>query len=357
MSILAACVPPMAGSGGTSRTALWPWMGWEGQYDTAQPTPETLEEFRVVHQKSTSLYTSDEAKGPGSCDELRIALDVKFKGIEPGEGVEIDEGIFDVSVDPALPIERGVIANPLETSLVALGRPVTVTVRPKGRPQLTRTLQHTFGVECEQTIKARSDTEYGLHGKDGNDASSARDASGGTSGDDARDGGVIEADAAWVQLAGKRYVLVVARVQDRKDGTLQPPRTAIALAPPDYKITLEARGQAGGSGGDGGYGGCTSNGGDGGAGGDGGSGGPITVRVSDQAILASLVIDADPGRAGEGGDPGKVEQGCGRLHEGARGKSGSPGAKAGAVTTKVVPVAQLELMKKAVAATTALQVK
>lgn len=320
-----------------------PWEGWHNVGEHP-PTVSDIQELELV----PDLDGRDE----DPCGDLAFKVNMKVKGYARVEGTEIDPRIFEVSVDPALPVDGNTIAYPYSKTLVPFGRPVTLSLAVKGRPDLTRTLQKTFGTDCYQTISASG--QGGVSGDDGKDDGST--AGFGYTGSNGTDAGTIEAEASWVEVTGgKRHILVVAKV-DQKDkyGEAKPTETVIALVGADEKVTLSAHGGDGGEGGHGAFGGCKRDGGDGGDGGIGGLGGNITLRVSDKALLERIEIDAAAGKGGAGGAPGRVD--CSSHAAGNNGRRGKNGSRDGTVTTKVVPSSELSLVRKVAATNSRLRV-
>lgn len=319
---------------------------WEGWNNVGEHPPT------VADIQQLELVSDTGGRDEDPCGALNFKLNMKVKGYARAEGTEIDPTIFEVSVAPPLPLDGNSVAYPYSKTLVPFGRPVTVSLKVKGRPDLTRTLQKTFGTDCFQTISAS-----GLGGVSGDDGKDDGSTDGfGYTGRHGADAGAIEAEASWVEVTGdKRHILVVAKV-DEKDqyGQPKPTETVIAFVREDDKVTLSAKGGDGGAGGHGAFGGCKRDGGDGGDGGNGGLGGNISLRVSDKALLERIKLEATAGKGGSSGDPGRVD--CSSHAAGNRGKSGKNGAKDGAVTTKVVPSSELSLVRKVAATNPKLRV-
>lgn len=326
------------------------FVGWE-HASHPKPKPSEIQSFKI--------YAVDDYVSDDPCKELRFKLDLQLKGYQLAERLDPVPELFDMVVDPPVPMEeKNIVPYPFRKTLLGLGRPLTITMTAKGRPDMKQTLSKTFSTACDD-LAIDGQGARGKPGREGDDANSAKDANGGGDGGDGDKGGIVDAEAAWLEVPGaKRHLLVVARISGVRDdrGNELAPTTTFSVAEEGTKITISARGGKGGYGGDGGDGGCTSGGADGGNGGNGGPGGQINLRVSDKSVLDALELDVrggDPGLRGKGGE---VESGCGRLAPGSDGSPGKREGKPGTAKTKVVPAEELSLVRSLAATNKALKV-
>lgn len=317
-----------------------------------------------VPELGPGIVKSFEVSGESSyCVKAGTSLEIRNAADRRGKPIAL-EGKSDwfvaTSDPPDLATIRELIAqvtSPLDDSLAALGRPITLTIGVKDT-DLAKSVTLSQSLTCSERVGfAGEKGESGRGGTAGDTFGTGGTGSGGGSGGV---GPSVEAEAAFVTYKGKHY-LAVATTLDGKH--------RFALVDPNGgRITVTATGGDGGDGGDGGRGGDaeTSTGGSatcldikagtggiGGTGGTGGPGGRLTLRGPRDAIDA-VTIDVAGGDGGVGGSGGSggsgVNRGClaSSGDRGAKGAAGASGPK-GTSFTEVAPASSLRVLREWIA--------
>jgi hypothetical protein len=324
---------------------VWPCVGAAalllacgGGSKSAAPTVSARGDAPVLTKLEISVKSPYDSQKDGFlCPGEHMSLTVT--GYD-SSGQSWDETSFEsISFTATPPITIGTgnsgieISSPLPSSPGYAAQPIKIVSTHKQT-------KVTAEIEVAQALDCGKPAEIDLAGMDGATGDDGTSGGAGTKGVDGKSVPPALVEAAEVEVAGQRVVLVIATVNGEE---------RVALLPATQEtLVLSTSGGNGGKGGRGGSGVAnldartrTCREGQGGRGGDGGNGGDgadLTVRVPSRALIARFAMTAAGGQSGPAGDGGKTGEPCG-----ARGEAGKPGreGKAAKVITKVVPADQL----------------